>query len=342
MNGERILDVSWGTIFKIAIAFYIFYLIYLVKDIFSLFIFALIISLLFNPSIDFLQKKKVPRVLGTILIYSVFFSIAVFLIYLVTPFFASEIKQFGQFFPQYFEKVAPTLRDFGIGTPDNFGDLIKAFQSWVAKASGDILSAILAIFGGIFSIFTIFTIAIFLSLEEKSMERAVVLLTPKRYEPYILDILEKSESKVSGWFGTRVLGCIFVGFLTWLASWLFDINYAVSFGIVAGVLNFIPYIGPVLTAMLFGIFTIVDSVEKTAFILIAFVIIQLIEGNILTPALTKKFVGLPPVLVLISLMIGGKLWGLSGAILVVPFAGIIYEFTRDFLAKKREEETIVV
>ncbi|MEA3505932.1 MAG: AI-2E family transporter, partial [Elusimicrobiota bacterium] len=81
---------------------------------------------------------------------------------------------------------------------------------------------------------------------------------------------------------------------------------------------------------------------KALFILIAFVIIQLIEGNVLTPVLTKKFVGLPPVLVLIALMVGGKLWGILGAILAIPLLGLLYEFLRDFLKKRKESEAVTL
>jgi predicted PurR-regulated permease PerM len=75
---------------------------------------------------------------------------------------------------------------------------------------------------------------------------------------------------------------------------------------------------------------------------VAFTLIQQIENSILTPILTKKFVGLSPALVLLSLAIGGKLWGLLGAILAVPLAGILFEFLKDFLNKKREKEVVVL
>ena len=61
-----------------------------------------------------------------------------------------------------------------------------------------------------------------------------------------------------------------------------------------------------------------------------------IEGNILTPILSKKFIGLPPVLVLIALLIGGQLWGIMGAILAIPLAGIFFEFVRDFFKKRKD------
>ena len=84
------------------------------------------------------------------------------------------------------------------------------------------------------------------------------------------------------------------------------------------------------------------SFPKAVFVLIAFLLIQQIEGNILSPLLARKFVGLPPVLVLLSLAIGAQLLGLLGAILAIPIAGIIFEFLRDFLKKKKEEKVVVL
>ena len=81
MNGNRILDISWGTIFKIAFIALLFYIIYLIRDILVLSIFALIISILLNPLINFLQKKKIPRVAAVVFIYIGIFGLVSLLIY---------------------------------------------------------------------------------------------------------------------------------------------------------------------------------------------------------------------------------------------------------------------
>ena len=70
--------------------------------------------------------------------------------------------------------------------------------------------------------------------------------------------------------------------------------------------------------------------------------LQQVENSVLSPLLSKKFVGLPPTLVLIALAIGGELWGILGAILAIPLFGILFEFLRDFLKKKREEEAVTL
>lgn len=342
MNNEKTLDISWGAILKIAIAFLCFYILYLIKDILIWTIFALIISVLFSPAIDFLQRRRIPRPLATTLIYTAIFGVFGFLIYLIAPAFVSEIQKFTQLFPQYFEKLAPPLKGLGVEAFESFEDFTKAFQDWLIQASSSIFGAIASIFGGIFSTLTIFAIAIFLSLEEKGIERAIGLISPKKYEAYFLDLWQKSQTKVSGWFGSRIFSCLFVGLMTFVAGEILAIKYALSFGILAGITNIIPIFGPIVAGIIIFVLTVLDSWWKAMLILIIFILIQQIEGNILTPILTKKFVGLPPVLVLISLMIGGKLWGIMGAILAIPLAGIVYEFLRDFLMKRKEEKTLIL
>ncbi len=342
MNNEKILDISWGAILKIAVAAFCFYLIYLVRDILIWFVFALIISVLFNPAINFLQRRRFSRVLSTLFIYVAVFGVLGLFIYWIIPIFVSEIQQFTNLFPQYFEKVAPPLKDLGVEAFASMETFITAFQEWLIKASSSIFNALASIFGGIFSFITIFTIAIFLSMEEKGMERAIRLFSPKKHEAYVLDLFEKSQTKVAGWFGTRVICCIFVGLATFLACFLFNIKYAATFGLLSGILNIIPIVGPVISGIIIIFFSALDSWLKSLFIIIILILIQQIEGNILSPILTKKFIGLPPALMLISLMLGASLWGILGAIVAIPLAGIIYEFLRDFLKQRKEEQAEIL
>lgn len=343
MNSEKVLDISWGTILKIAIALFSFYLIYLIRDILIWLIFALIISILFSPAIDFLRRRKIPRVLSAILVYVSIFGMLGGVIYLVAPPFVLEIQQFTQLFPQYFEKISPPLSSLGITAFENFETFTGSVEEWLTRASSNIFSAVFAVFGGIFSTITIFAIAIFLSIEERGVEKVIGLLAPKKYEVYVLSLWERSRVKISRWFASRILLSIFVGLLTFVACYILNIKYAVSFGLLAGILDVIPIIGPVIAGMIIVASLAFEGLWiKALFILIIFVLIQQIEGNILTPILTKKFIGLSPVLVIIALMIGGRLWGVLGAVLAVPLFGLFYEFLRDFLKERKGRETVAL
>lgn len=337
----KVLDISWETILKIAVAGGIFYILYLVKDILVWAFFALIISILFSPAIDFL-KRFIPRALAVALVYAAITGIVGASIYLVAPIFLTEINQFSQSFPAYFERISPALSGLGIETFESFEEFTAAADGYLSTASSSIFSAIAAIFGGLFSTVTILSIAIFISLEEGATERMVRALTPKRYEAVVLSILEKSQWKVSGWFGTRILTSFFIGLMTFLICRVLNIDYAVSFGLFAGVFNFIPIAGPIVAGAVIAIIVAASVWLKAVFFIAAFTLIQQIEGNILTPILTKKFIGLPPVLVIIAVLVGGKLWGLMGALLAIPIAGIFYEFLRDFLKRKKEEKAAIL
>ncbi|OHA65662.1 MAG: hypothetical protein A3D64_01710 [Candidatus Wildermuthbacteria bacterium RIFCSPHIGHO2_02_FULL_49_9] len=339
---EKLLDISWGTILKLAVAGLVVYILFLTKDIFVWVLFGLIISVLFDPAIDFLQRRRIPRALGTIGVYSVVFGILAFIIWGTAPFFVNEIQRFSALFPQYFETLSPSLRGLGIVAFSDAQTFFETLSQAVQNVAGNIFSALFAVFGGIFSTVFVLSIAIFLSIEEKSVERAIGLLFPKKYEAFALNLWARSQLKVSGWFASRLITSIFVGVATYLTLLLFSVQYPFSLGLLATVLNFIPIIGPLLTGLLVAVVVALDSALKAVFIVLAFTLIQQIEGNILTPLLTKKFLGIPPVLVLIALAVGAELWGIMGAILAIPLAGILFEFLRDFLKKRKEENTIVL
>jgi len=337
MPHKETLDISWSAIFKILIAALIVYLLYLIRDILIWFIFAVIISVLFNPAIDYLETKKIPRVIGTILIYVFIFVVIGGTLYLVIPPLMSEIQQFSSSAGSYFEKIAPPLRGLGFEVFDNLETFITGIQNWLIKASGSIFSAVASFFGGIFSTLSIFMLALFLSLDKGWEEKVIRLFLPKESEEKAIEIWEKSRNKVSGWFGSRLLACLAVGLMATLVCYFLNIKYAVSFGLLAGVLDIIPIVGPIIAGAIIVLFSALDSSSKAVLILIAFVLIQQIEGNILTPILSKKFVGIPPALVLLSLMIGGALFGILGAILAIPITGILFEFLKDFFEKRKED-----
>lgn len=338
---HNVLDISWGTILRVSFSVFCFYILYLIRDILVWSFLAFLISVLFDPIIDFLQKVRVPRILGVIFIYTVGFGVLALLIYWTAPMFISETQYFVQSLPYYFEKVAPPLRGLGLEAFKDIESFINALNETIARMSDTIFNTLFSVFGGIFSTIFIFSVAIFFSLQEKEIERFLVLLFPKKNERYLLSFWRKSQGKLTAWLLLNILTSLFVGASSFLVFLLFQIKYPLLLGLLAGVLNFIPIIGPLITGFLILLVVSLDSTLKAIFALIVFTLIQQVENNILSPLLTKKVVGIPPALVLISLSIGGKLFGLLGAILAVPIAAILSDFFKEFLERRKrlsEEE----
>jgi predicted PurR-regulated permease PerM len=197
----------------------------------------------------------------------------------------------------------------------------------------------MAFFGGVSATAFILTIAFFLSLQEHGPEKFLALVTPKNYEEQIISLFEKAQTKVAGWFGARILACVFVGVASLIVFYIFGLKYAFLLALISGILNFIPYIGPWITTFLLIIFIAVSTGSwlTVIYVLIAVTIVQEIENKLLTPLLMRKMIDVPPVLVLVSLLVGAEIFGFLGVIFAVPIAGIIYEFIKEFLEKRREE-----
>ncbi len=338
MNQRNTLDIAWGTIFKIATVCFSLYVVYLIQDIIVWFIFALTISILFNPLISWVHKRKIPRPVAVIMVYLVIFGLLGFIIGSTGSLFAGEIKDFTSNFSQYLEKVSP----FFDGLLGDQESLITTFSKTIESAKGSIFNALFIIFGGIFITFFVITLAILLSFEERAVERVLVLFFPKEQEAFVLNLLTRVQKKVSAWFGSRVIACIFVGVVSYISLILLDAPYALSFGILAGILNFIPFIGPLITGVIVFLVLAVTNFPKAVFAIIIFTLIQQVENNILSPVLAKKMMDISPSLSLIALTIGASLWGILGAILVIPLAGILFEFLGDYLKKRKEEKGVMV
>src|SRR3989344_2584819 len=336
---QQTLDISWDTIIRIFIAGFVLYVLFLARDIVIWFFFALIISLLLDPAVNFLRRMRIPKILAVVLVYVSIFGALGLIIYLSAPIFASEIKHFAQNIPDYFEKASPLLRDLGLNVAGDFQDLTLNLTSQLQESSTSIIRAITIFFGGIASTILIFVFAFYISLEDNGPERFLTLFTPKKYEKVIIDLFEKAQLKVSGWFGARILACLFVGVLSFIVFFLFGIKYSFMLSLISGALTFVPFIGPLITAIISLMFIgISNSWLVAIYIVIALYLIQAIENNLVTYLLMKKFIDLPPVLVLISLFVGGTIFGILGMIFVVPVFGIIYEFMKEFLEKKKEGE----
>jgi predicted PurR-regulated permease PerM len=334
MKEEKTLDISWGTILKIGVLFFVIFLLYEIRKILVLTLFSLIISILFQPAIQFLEKRKIKRPIATLFIYFSFFILIGFLIFFLSSPIFSEIQKLAKFIPEYFEKISPHLKRLGIEALENFEGLTKNLQEWLIKASASIFSAISAIFGGIFATFTIFSLSVFASLEKEGIERTIEIFIPEKERERFFETFKRCQNKVSLWFGIRILGCLLVGVLTFIALKIFKIDYAFSLSLLTGFLDIIPILGPIFAGVLICGLALLNSLTKAIFVLVSFILIQQIEANVFIPLLTKRFIELSPFLILLSLLIGGKLFGFWGAILGIPLIAIIFEFSKEFL--KRE------
>ncbi|MCL5011228.1 MAG: AI-2E family transporter [Patescibacteria group bacterium] len=332
------LHIDWSTIAKIGGLVVCLYVLYIIKSIIIWFVFALVIAILFNFLIDALERKKIPRLASAAVLYLGVFALVGFFVYKTAPLMLYEMQDFMKNLPLYLKRISPFFEKLGVYYFQNPNILSDTLQQSLSKAGGSFGNALSAVFGGASSTALVLAMAFFISLERQFVEKLLGAFSPQRYKEYMFSLWRRARKKVSGWFLTRIIGVIFVGALTYIILMILDVKYAFILSVIAGFLDLIPVAGPLVAAVILAAVTALNSTWQAVFVLVAFFFIQQIENHILFPVLFKKLAGLPPVLVLASFAIGGELWGVAGAILGIPLAGVVYEVIKDYFAKKQRDE----
>ena len=338
MEQKRIIiDISWKSVVRVfAFALFIYCLFYFSEIILWVFL-ALVISFLFNPLIDFFEKKKVSRAISAVGIYGIFMILVVLFFVSIFPPLITELSSLANNFYIYAYKFIELMGDYGFNVPD-IGNLITTFQEQITGIVKNTVSFAGSIMGQLFAFFTIFTLAIFLSIEKQFPANFVRIFTIQKItEEKVLSTLEESKKQVVGYFNAKLLACVFIVITTFIFLSIIGIKYSIFLSIIAGVLNIVPIVGPVLSCLLIVFFAALDSWTKVLIVVIFSILIQQIESNILIPILTKKILGIPTVLVLLSVLIGAKIGGFLGAIFIIPVVGIIYDFIQKYFEKKKEK-----
>lgn len=334
-DNQKAVDVSWKALLKIGLALALGWMLFLAREVLLLALFGLILSFLFNPAINLLSKTRIPRPAAAFLIYFLVLGTLGTAIYWVAPVFMVETQQLGQLFPTYFEKIAPVLSGLGFAVFQSMDVFVAAIRDWLVGASSSIVGSLASIFGGVMATFTVITAALFFSLEENGLKKFILMMVSKKHEKDALNWWERAQVKISGWFAVRFTGMIAVGTLTSLTCWGLEVRYPIFLGFLAGIADIIPFVGPLFAGAVIILAGLLDSWQKAAAAALVFTLIQQLENNLIIPLLSKKFMEFPAILVLLSILTGEALWGLAGAILMIPLFGIFYDFVRDYLAKNK-------
>jgi len=329
------LDLTWRSLFKVAVALVLFYIIYLLRSVFVWILLSLIISNLLNPVIEMLQKRKINRVGSAVIVYLSILVLIALIVYIIVPPMIAEIQVFSAGISKYFVDIPGFLSNLGLSSLQNIAGLSSGLNESLIKVSSNIWNVFASLFGSIFGGLTVFVLSFFMSIEEKEIVKGLRLVSPREFEEEVIKRWDKIRDHVILWFGSRVFACLCVALMTFILCVILKIKFALSLAFLAGILNIVPMVGPIISSAIVLLFTL-DSLPKFVLALIFLIIIQQIESNVLTPVLTKKLTGLPNMLVLLSILAGGILGGIIGAILAIPLAGILFEGLKDYFNKRKE------
>lgn len=334
-NKRTIIEISPKTMLWVLLIGVLVILLFMVRDIIAVLIFAIIISSALEPLLEYFENKKIPRLLSLIVIYALFFVFFAVLIYILLPLMLDQLQDFSKNYPAYFGKIeeAASVITFLPGLSTNIHDLLIQLTGQIPSFTSLISYASL-IFGGIVSFIAVLVISFYLSLSRGALDDFLSSVMPPQFEAYMHGLWIRSQKKMGRWLQAQLLLSIFISAIVGIGLWILGVKYAFLLAIAVGVLEIVPFVGPIVAGGLATLLALSQSAVLGLWTLILFIAVQQLENHILVPILIKKLVGLNPVTVIIAILIGAKLGGILGILLAVPLAAVIDEFFTD-LAKKK-------
>lgn len=340
MNETRKIEISTYTIFKTILILLALVFLYMVRDIVMLLFIAVIIVAAIDPAVDWMQKKKVPRPLGTLLIYVVLISLISLAVSFLIPPMARQLHEFSGNLNQYYTGAENSLSSIGdILRAQHIDISIEKMANEIGNAVGNIpqsiFSTTIGVFSGALSAIVILSMAFYMSVEEDGIKKFIVSITPASHKNYAASLTTRIEGKIGRWMVGQMMLMLIIFVLDYIGLSLIGMPYALVLAFIAGVLEAVPYVGPIASAIPGIIIGFLISPLMGFMAFLVYLVAQQFETNVIVPTIMKKALGLNPVATITAILIGFKLAGVLGAIIAVPTATAISLFIGDLLERDK-------
>ncbi len=295
---------------------------------------SLIVTFLLDPVVQLLERKQISRTASIFIVYFLLLSIIAIMLMLIGPAnWKGMVQALKADFPRYISRALDYINGL-ISNLQTHVPFIKSYDlpARIREWAQSLLEVILAQtpksamrIGSLFLLVPLFSF--FFLRDSRRLMRGLISLTPNRYFEMVLDIYDHISWQLSHFIRGRILEATIIGIVVWLGLSLTDIRYAPILGIIAGVTNLVPYIGPIVGMIPGLLIALVDLGLGGQFwwILCVYLLIAqvILDNFILIPILISRVSNLHPLWVILAIVMGGKLYGVLGMIIGVPIASII-------------------
>jgi predicted PurR-regulated permease PerM len=311
-----------------------------------IFIVAAVIALILNPAVSFLQRPHFPRGLAVLAVYLAFFlTLAGIGVVLANP-ISNQVKTFERNLPQLIEEANQQIATFQ-SKLDKQGihlhlvkqgkTALQTFQEKIAKSANKLTSfgagLLTEAANAIFDLILVFVLSVYMLLYGQRIGALVRRAMPAGDGTREDDYPFLVQRAVSRYVGGQLLFSLIMGTSAGIALYIFGVTgvfpdgskYAVAFGVFYGVMELVPYIGPILGALpplLVALFT--DPIVAV-WVLLLFIGLQQVEGHVVAPQVFGHTLRINPLLVIFALLIGLQLYGIIGALVALPILSVLRE-----------------
>lgn len=309
----------------------------IIKELLYTVFISLILAYLLNPLVNLLEKRKIKRTYGVLLVYIIGIAVITLLVITIVPNMVNELKILVEDLPIYFNDLNDLFNKYYNIYAENMNNLPSEFTSIkdsidqnISKIQGVMINSIKMVTTLIFSVLTkiisiiLIPVLTFYFIKDKEyFKKKIILLIPKAFRNDIIHISRQINDVLSSFIRGQLIVATFIGIATSLGLLFLKIKFGVIIGLLAGIFSIIPYFGPIIGIVPAVLFALLDKPIKILWVIILFTLIQQFEGDILSPKIVGNSVGLHPITVMISLLVGGSLMGMLGLLLAVPIVAIL-------------------
>lgn len=337
------ITITAGAIVKIAAFLVGLYICYLIRDVLALLFVSLILAAAIDPLVDALARYHIPRTLTVLGVYVIVALVIAGTVVLLIPPIAEQFRAVAQDFPAYVDRVSASYQSVQAFTERHW--LLQRLQqaaggleSNVNRAAEGVLGTVSGIFGSIISFFIVLVVTFYMAVEENAVKKVVWSLAPPRDQAYVMQLVNRMQRQIGYWFRGQLVLMVLIGVFTWAGLRFLLPDYALVLGVVAGITEFIPYLGPVLGAVPAVFLAFSVDPFLALIVTLFYIVVQQVEGNILTPKIMQRAVGLNPIVSIAVLMAGLKLGGIVGGLLSIPVATAVSVVIKDWVKMRNRRE----
>ncbi|MEJ2348031.1 MAG: AI-2E family transporter [Patescibacteria group bacterium] len=310
MTELKKVEISHRTII-FTVFFLIFLgLLYFIRVIILQFFVALLIMTVLNPLVTRLSKFKIPRAISILVVYILMLTVIGAALAGVIPPLIDQTTTFVNRLPEYIEnsRIPKMITD----------QLVNEFFSALGSLPTQFAKATVSVFSNLLDVLLVLMFAFYLLMSREKQDKQLDMFLGKSRSKKASKIIDTLEVKLGGWARGELALMMLVGFATYVGLRLLGIPFALPLSILAGLLEIIPYMGPVIAAVPAVIIGFsISPLIGLATTALAF-LIQQFENYLFVPKVMEKSVGVSPIIVLLSLTIGFEVAGVVGALIAVP------------------------
>lgn len=313
------------------------FILYTARGILTPFLIGAVIAYILNPLVDSLERRGAPRVAGIVIVYAfvsiIFTLISVYLI----PITTRQLERMSEDFPTQIRSLELLVTDLyaryhTVPLPESVRESLDSIvQQWEGFLASTVSRAIDATVGLLHQLPNLVlapVLAFYFSRDKDEIRRKVISWIPAKSREEVSNLLGEIDAVVGGFVRGQLLVAMVMVALISIGLWLTGIEFWFPIGVAAGILDVIPYFGPLLGAIPALVIAVLKSPLRAVYVVIVFAVANQIESAVLTPRIVSGYVGLHPLVVIFALMLGARMFGLLGMMVAVPVAGMIRVIAR--------------